>query len=161
MKPDLNKIYDVIIVGAGPAGLTAALYCGRAGFDTLVLEKLSPGGQMATTNEIENYPGFPGITDGFTLAMNMKAQAEQFGVQQDYAEVKALRVEGEIKLLDTKDGTLRAKSVILAPGADRAARQGCFLLRDVRRRVLPRQDGGGCRRRRYGSSGRRVPLLPV
>lgn len=117
MKPDLNKIYDVIIVGAGPAGLTAALYCGRAGFDTLVLEKLSPGGQMATTNEIENYPGFPGITDGFTLAMNMKAQAEQFGVQQDYAEVKALRVEGEIKLLDTKDGTLRAKSVILAPGA--------------------------------------------
>ena len=117
MKPDLNKIYDVIIVGAGPAGLTAALYCGRAGFDTLVLEKLSPGGQMATTNEIENYPGFPGITDGFTLAMNMKAQAEQFGVQQDYAEVKALRMEGEIKLLDTKDGTLRAKSVILAPGA--------------------------------------------
>ena len=117
MKPDLNKIYDVIIVGAGPAGLTAALYCGRAGFDTLVLEKLSPGGQMATTNEIENYPGFPGITDGFTLAMNMKTQAEQFGVQQDYAEVKALRVEGEIKLLDTKDGTLRAKSVILAPGA--------------------------------------------
>lgn len=112
-----EKTYDVVIVGAGPAGLTAALYCGRAGFDTLVLEKLSPGGQMATTNEIENYPGFPGVTDGFSLAMNMKAQAEQFGVQQDYAEVLALRTEGDIKLLETKKGTLRARSVILAPGA--------------------------------------------
>ena len=112
-----EKTYDVVIVGAGPAGLTAALYCGRAGFDTLVLEKLSPGGQMATTNEIENYPGFPGVTDGFSLAMNMKAQAEQFGVQQDYAEVLALRTEGDVKLLETKKGTLRARSVILAPGA--------------------------------------------
>ena len=108
---------DVVIVGAGPAGLTAALYCGRAGFNTLVLEKLSPGGQMATTNEIENYPGFPGVTDGFTLAMNMSAQAEQFGVQQDYAEVTALRVEDDMKLLETAIGTIRARSVILAPGA--------------------------------------------
>jgi thioredoxin reductase (NADPH) len=112
-----EKIYDVIVVGAGPAGLTAALYCGRAGFETLVLEKLSPGGQMATTNEIENYPGFPGVTDGFTLAMNMSAQAESFGVKQDYAEVIALRVEGDLKLLETTAGTLQAKSVILAPGA--------------------------------------------
>lgn len=114
---DTEKIYDVIVVGAGPAGLTAALYCGRAGFETLVLEKLSPGGQMATTNEIENYPGFPGVTDGFTLAMNMSAQAENFGVKQDYAEVTALRVEGDLKLLETTAGTLQAKSVILAPGA--------------------------------------------
>ncbi len=117
MAINFEKVYDVAIVGAGPAGLTAALYCGRAGFDTLVLEKLSPGGQMATTNEIENYPGFPGITDGFTLAMNMSAQAEQFGVQQDYAEVTALRVEEDIKLLETAAGTIRARSVILAPGA--------------------------------------------
>ena len=114
---DTEKIYDVIVVGAGPAGLTAALYCGRAGFETLVLEKLSPGGQMATTNEIENYPGFPGVTDGFTLAMNMSAQAENFGVQQVYAEVTAMRVEGDLKLLETAGGTLKAKSVILAPGA--------------------------------------------
>ncbi|MBO5252980.1 MAG: thioredoxin-disulfide reductase [Clostridia bacterium] len=117
MAIDFEKVYDVAVVGAGPAGLTAALYCGRAGFDTLVLEKLSPGGQMATTNEIENYPGFPGVTDGFTLAMNMSAQAEQFGVKQDYAEVTALRVEDDIKLLDTAMGTIRARSVILAPGA--------------------------------------------
>ncbi len=117
MAVDFEKVYDVAVVGAGPAGLTAALYCGRAGFDTLVLEKLSPGGQMATTNEIENYPGFPGVTDGFTLAMNMSAQAEQFGVKQDYAEVTALRTEGDIKLLETTAGTIRARSVILAPGA--------------------------------------------
>ena len=117
MAIDFEKVYDVAVVGAGPAGLTAALYCGRAGFDTLVLEKLSPGGQMATTNEIENYPGFPGVTDGLTLAMNMSAQAEQFGVKQDYAEVTALRVEDDIKLLDTAMGTIRARSVILAPGA--------------------------------------------
>lgn len=117
MAIDFEKVYDAVVVGAGPAGLTAALYCGRAGFDTLVLEKLSPGGQMATTNEIENYPGFPGVTDGFTLAMNMSAQAEQFGVRQDYAEVTALRVEGDIKLLDTTAGTVRTRSVILAPGA--------------------------------------------
>ena len=117
MAIDFEKVYDVAVVGAGPAGLTAALYCGRAGFNTLVLEKLSPGGQMATTNEIENYPGFPGVTDGFTLAMNMSAQAEQFGVQQDYAEVTALRVEDDIKLLETAIGTIRARSVILAPGA--------------------------------------------
>lgn len=117
MKLDYEKVYEVIVVGAGPAGLTAALYCGRAGFDTLVLEKLSPGGQMATTNEIENYPGFPGVTDGFTLAMNMNAQAEQFGVKQEYAEVTALRTEGELKLVETTNGVLRAKAVILAPGA--------------------------------------------
>lgn len=117
MAIDFEKVYDVAVVGAGPAGLTAALYCGRAGFNTLVLEKLSPGGQMATTNEIENYPGFPGVTDGFTLAMNMSAQAEQFGVQQDYAEVTALRVEDDMKLLETAIGTIRARSVILAPGA--------------------------------------------
>ena len=117
MAIDFEKVYDVAVVGAGPAGLTAALYCGRAGFNTLVLEKLSPGGQMATTNEIENYPGFPGVTDGFTLAMNMSAQAEQFGVQQDYAEVTALHVEDDIKLLETAIGTIRARSVILAPGA--------------------------------------------
>ncbi|MBQ1985296.1 MAG: thioredoxin-disulfide reductase [Clostridia bacterium] len=117
MAIDFEKVYDVAVVGAGPAGLTAALYCGRAGFNTLMLEKLSPGGQMATTNEIENYPGFPGVTDGFTLAMNMSAQAEQFGVQQDYAEVTALRIEDDIKLLETAIGTIRARSVILAPGA--------------------------------------------
>ena len=117
MKMDFDKVYDVVVVGAGPAGLTAALYCGRAGFDTLVVEKLSPGGQMATTNEIENYPGFPGVTDGFTLAMNMSAQAERFGVQQDYGEILSLKTEGDIKLLETKKGTLKARSVILAPGA--------------------------------------------
>ncbi len=112
-----EKLWDAAVVGAGPAGMTAALYCARAGFSTLMLEKLSPGGQMATTNEIENYPGFPGVTDGFELAERMRAQAESFGVQTENAEVLALRTGGEEKVLVTKKSEIRARSVILAPGA--------------------------------------------
>lgn len=113
MSENMEKVYDVIVVGSGPAGLTAALYCARAGYETLVLEKYIPGGQMVTSNEIENYPGFPEAVDGFTLTMNMKKQAERFGAKQTYGNVTALRLDGDVKILETEDGTVyRAKSVV-------------------------------------------------
>ena len=75
------KIYDMLIIGGGPAGFTAALYAARAGLSVLVLEKLSAGGQMALTEKIDNYPGFPEGIDGFTLASRMQGQAERFGAE--------------------------------------------------------------------------------
>ena len=74
-----NHVYDMIIIGGGPAGYTAALYAARAGFDTLVLERLSAGGQMALTHQIDNYPGFEEGVDGFTLADKMKSRQSASG----------------------------------------------------------------------------------
>ena len=116
MSENMEKVYDVIVVGSGPAGLTAALYCARAGYETLVLEKYIPGGQMVTSNEIENYPGFPEAVDGFTLTMNMKKQAERFGAKQTYGNVTALRLDDDAKILETEDGTVyRAKASFWHP----------------------------------------------
>lgn len=113
-----NTLWDVVIVGGGPAGYSAALYCTRAGFSTLVVEMLSAGGQMATTSAIENYPGFVKSVDGFELAMNMQQQAEKHGAQTFYAQVEKMELNGPIKQLETSEGTLQAKTVILATGAD-------------------------------------------
>ena len=81
----VNHIYDMIVIGGGPAGYTAALYGARAGLDTLVIEKLSAGGQMALTQQIDNYPGFEEGIDGFELAERMQRQAERFGAVTDGA----------------------------------------------------------------------------
>lgn len=113
-----DKIWDVAIVGGGPAGYSAALYCVRAGYSTVVLEMLSAGGQMATTNAIENYPGFVGSVDGFELAMNMQKQAENFGSQTMYAQVTAAQLTDPVKTLETSDGVVKSRTVILATGAD-------------------------------------------
>ena len=113
----MNHIYDVIIIGGGPAGYTAALYSSRAGLDVLVIEKISAGGQMTLTGDIENYPGFHEGIDGFTLSMNMQAGAERFGAQTEYGEVKELDLQKYPKEIKTDSATYYAKAVIIATGA--------------------------------------------
>ena len=113
----MSHIYDVIIIGGGPAGYTSALYTARAGLDTLVIEKMSAGGQMTLTGDIENYPGFNEGIDGFTLAMNMQSGAERFGAKTEYAEVKSLNLTSFPREITTDSATYYAKAVILAMGA--------------------------------------------
>ncbi len=115
---DTNRVYDMLIVGGGPGGYTAALYAARAGLDTLVLEKLSPGGQIALTHQVDNYPGFDEGIDGFDLGMKMQAQAERFGAKTAFAEVYNLELEGEIKTLETSEGVFRGRTVVIATGAN-------------------------------------------
>ena len=114
----MAHIYDMIIVGGGPGGYTAALYAARAGLDTLVLERLSAGGQMALTTQIDNYPGFDEGVDGFTLGQKMQAGAERFGAKTVLAEVRALRLNGPRKEVETADGIYLAKTVVMATGAN-------------------------------------------
>ena len=113
----MKQIYDVIVIGGGPGGYTAALYCSRAGLDTLVLEKMMPGGQMALTEQIDNYPGFDQGVDGFTLGQQMKNGAERFGVKTQTADVLAVKLEGEMKEVETSEGIFSGRVVILATGA--------------------------------------------
>lgn len=112
-----QKIYDVIIAGAGPAGMTAAVYTSRANMSTLMLERGIPGGQMANTEEIENYPGFTSIL-GPDLSTKMFEHAQQFGAEYAYGEIKEVRDEAPYKRVITSDKEYLAKSVIIATGAE-------------------------------------------
>ena len=114
----MRHLYDVIIIGGGPGGYTAALYAARAGLDTLVLEKLSAGGQMALTTQIDNYPGFDETVDGFTLGEKMQKAAERFGAKTVIAEVDGVHLQGSEKAIHTNEGIFSAKTVILAMGAN-------------------------------------------
>lgn len=113
----MENSYDVIVIGGGPGGYAAALYAARASLSALVLEKFSPGGQMATTDIVENYPGFVDGINGFELGMQMKQGAERFGVKTKMKEVKSVDLVSNPKIVKTAKDTFEAKTVILATGA--------------------------------------------
>ena len=109
---------NVIILGTGCAGLTAAIYTARSNLEPLVLEGSMPGGQLTTTSEVENFPGFPEGIDGFQLMDNLRKQAQRFGARYAYARVASVDFSGDVKILRGEDGTeFRARAVIIATGA--------------------------------------------
>ena len=114
----MKHIYDMIVIGGGPAGYTAALYASRAGLDTLVIEKMSVGGQMALTDIIDNYPGFHEGIDGFTLGMQMQAGAERFGAKTEYDEITSVELAPEIKKIVGMTCEYFARTVVIATGAN-------------------------------------------
>ena len=113
----MNHVYDMIVIGGGPGGYTAALYAARAGLDVLVLERLSAGGQMAQTHVIDNYPGFPEGIDGWDLAEKMLQQAERFGAKTEYAEVLSVDLLAQPKRISSSEGEFLAKTLVIATGA--------------------------------------------
>lgn len=110
-------MYEVLIIGAGPAGMTAAIYAARAGYKTAVLEHGVPGGQAATTDMIENYPGFPEGISGPELMMKFFEQTQTFGVEMIYEQVQSVELDGTIKRVTTDKQTIEAKAVVIASGA--------------------------------------------
>ncbi len=113
-----EKIYDVIIIGGGPAGLTAAIYAGRALLSTLMIERAMPGGQAATTDAIANYPGFPNEITGPELMTKMEEQARNFGLEVISADVDSIEAENKIKRIFAGGKEYKARSVIITSGAD-------------------------------------------
>lgn len=111
-----KKIYDVIIIGAGPAGMTAAVYASRGNLDTLMIERGMPGGQMADTEDIENFPGFESIL-GVDLSNKMFEHAKTFGAEYAYGDVKDVTVDGDYKIVTAGEKEYKTKTVIIATGA--------------------------------------------
>jgi thioredoxin reductase (NADPH) len=127
----MGKIHDVVIVGAGPSALTAAIYATREDIDTVLIEKGVIGGLMATIDKIENYPGFPEGVEGLNLAMDFQSQAERFGAQVEFGEVQSIKQTGKTFTVTTDAGEFQARAVLIAtgcsyrhlgiPGEDRAS----------------------------------------
>ena len=117
MEQNTNKIYDVAVIGGGPAGLAAGLYAARAGRSTLLIEEMTVGGQITKTHNVENYPGFDEGIDGFSLAAKMEQQAARFGLVTKFATVQELVLSGDIKRIECGKKVFFARTVILAMGA--------------------------------------------
>lgn len=113
-----EKIRDVVIVGAGPAALTAAIYTTREDIDTLLFERGVIGGLAAATDKIDNYPGFAEGVEGLALADELRKQAERFGAEIELGEVTAIHDEGDVKRLETTSGDIKAKAVLICTGSD-------------------------------------------
>ena len=111
-----RTIYDVVIIGSGPGGMTAALYTSRANLKTLILEKGVPGGELLNTSDVENYPGFPTIS-GPELADNMYKGAMQFGAEYAYGQVSKIELEGDLKVITAGKKTYYAYAVVIATGS--------------------------------------------
>lgn len=109
--------YDVVIIGGGGAGLTAAIYTSRANLKTLLFEKLTPGGQIALTDMVENYPGFPDGVTGTEISMRMEEQAKKYGTEVQYDEIRSIQKNGGEFKVQSPKANYSAKSIILAPGA--------------------------------------------
>lgn len=121
---DQNVVYDAAVVGSGPAGLTAAIYLARADYRVIVLEKEAPGGQVASTWEVENYPGVRACS-GYELAQTMREQAQTFGSEFAFADVRAIESDGECWKLLAQREQFTARAIVLAMGA--SARKAGFL----------------------------------
>jgi thioredoxin reductase (NADPH) len=117
-ETNTNVVHDVIMIGAGPAALSAAVYTTREDIDTLLFERGVVGGLAAVTDWVDNYPGFPEGLQGLDLAENFRKQAERFGAHIELGEVTSIKMDGEYKVLETTSGTMRAKSVLIATGSD-------------------------------------------
>ena len=113
-----QTLYDVVIIGGGPAGLTAGLYSSRAKLKTLLIERMIMGGQVMTTTKVENYPGFPGGIDGPDLMIRFQEHCQEFGLETITGDVTGLRLDGTDKILTVDDQEIRARAVIITTGAE-------------------------------------------
>ena len=114
----MDKIYDMIIIGGGPAGYTTALYGARAGLSTLIMEKMAVGGQMSLTDQIDNYPGFEEGIEGFSLGEKMKNEAERSGARTVFATVLSADLKSDPKVIKTSDDIFYGRTVVIATGAE-------------------------------------------
>jgi len=111
-----EKVYDMLVLGAGPAGLTAAIYAARSRLSVLVIEQMLSGGQIATTEKVENYPGFPEGIGGLELGQRLEEQARNFGTEMVLATVEKISLKGELKEVQTTEGIFRGRTLLIATG---------------------------------------------